>query len=98
MLAGLRYQKGTAPPCRGSQWFIEQLLRSYAFLHAYPRKHTSRSCTGTTSTRPTPGGWTLSSYIAKDKQTSLPPPWDITPREETTVRTAAEQAAIWEAY
>ncbi len=45
-----------------------------------------------------PEGWTYSYYTAKDKDTPLPPPWDLHPREGSTVRTASEQAAIWGAY
>jgi hypothetical protein len=45
-----------------------------------------------------PEGWTLSYYSAKDKDTPLPPPWNLNPKEESRVRGMEEQARIWEAY
>ncbi|MDP2312194.1 MAG: hypothetical protein Q8P41_04760 [Pseudomonadota bacterium] len=45
-----------------------------------------------------PEGWTLSYYSGKDKETPLPPPWNLNPKEESRVRSADEQAGIWAAY
>lgn len=45
-----------------------------------------------------PEGWTLAYYADKEKTTPLPPPWDITPTEVSSVRPPGEQAAIWKAY
>ncbi len=45
-----------------------------------------------------PEGWTLSYYSGKDKDTPLPPPWNVNPEEVSRVRGKDEQDAIWTAY